>query len=82
MGHRHSVQTGGPINVGLITCNGRDRMRLSPEVCRDGKWIDALFVPPGALIATPMQLTMMQPANGNGELVAALCVPSPAAPQI
>jgi len=62
----------GPINIGIVVCNGRDRVRLGPEACRDGKWIDPLFFPPGALIAAPMQLTMVQPANGNGELVADL----------
>ena len=29
-----------------------------------------MALPPGALIAPPMQFTMMQPADGNGEPVA------------
>ena len=47
-------------------------MRPLPKACRNGKRIDPLVLPPGALIAAPVQLTMVQPANGHGELVADL----------
>ena len=34
--------------------------------------IDPLVLPPGALVAAPVQLAMMQPADRNGEPVADL----------
>ena len=45
-------------------------MRLGPKVCRNGQWIDPLALPPGALIAAPVQLPMMQPADRDREAVA------------
>ena len=45
-------------------------MRLGPKVRRNGQWIDPLAFPPGALIAASVELTMMQPADRNGEAVA------------
>src|SRR6516164_7626503 len=47
-------------------------MRPLPKGCRKGKGIDSLLVPPGAFIATVMELAMVQPADGKGELVADL----------
>jgi hypothetical protein len=47
-------------------------MRLLPEDRRNGKGINALALPPGAFIAAPMELTMMQPAQRHSELVADL----------
>jgi hypothetical protein len=44
----------------------------SPKACRNGKRIDPLVLPPGAFITTPVELTMVQPANRNGVLVANL----------
>src|SRR5262245_58505640 len=43
-----------------------------PEVCGDGKGLDLLAPPPGALIAAPMKLPMVQPADRDGEAVADL----------
>ena len=47
-------------------------MRLLPKTCRDRKRIDPLRLPPGALVAAPVQFAMVQPANGHGEPVADL----------
>ena len=48
------------------------RMRFGPKGCRNGERLDPLVLPPGALVAAPVQLTVMQPANRNSELVAHL----------
>ena len=45
-------------------------MRLAPQGCRDREGIDALALPPGTLIATSMELAVVQPANRDGEAVA------------
>src|SRR6516225_1934571 len=42
-------------------------MRPAPEGCRHGERIDSLFSPPGTLIAGPVELTVVQPANRDGE---------------
>src|SRR5262249_56557875 len=40
-----------------------------PKGCRNGKGIDPLLLPPGAFVAAPMELAMVQPADRNGEAV-------------
>src|SRR6516225_4748679 len=45
-------------------------MRLGPKVRRNGQRINPLAFPPGALVAASVELTMMQPADRNGEAVA------------
>src|SRR5215212_8645044 len=47
-------------------------MRPLPEACRNREGIDPLVLPPGALISTPVELTMVQSANGHREPVADL----------
>jgi hypothetical protein len=47
-------------------------MRPLPKACRNGEGIDPLVLPPGALTPAPVQLTMVQSAEGHGELVADL----------
>src|SRR6516162_2271782 len=42
-------------------------MRPAPEGCRGGERIDSLFPPPGTLVAAPVELTVVQPANRDGE---------------
>ena len=46
-----------------------DRARLAPKGCGDGEWIDPLTIPPATLIAAPVKLPMMEPADGDGEAV-------------
>src|SRR5579871_6015232 len=47
-------------------------MRPLPKACCNGKRIDPLIFPPNAFVASPVQFTMVQPADGNGEFVADL----------
>src|SRR6516225_3198838 len=47
-------------------------MLPAPEVSGTHKRIDPLALPPGALIAAPVQLAMVQPADRDGEAVADL----------
>ena len=47
-------------------------MRPAPEACGNHKRIDPLAIPPGALVAPPVEFTVVEPANGNGEPVADL----------
>ena len=47
-------------------------MGPAPEISRGHKWIDPLAAPPGTFIAVPVELTMMQAANRDGETVADL----------
>ena len=47
-------------------------MRAAPEVRGKHKGIDPLALPPGALIAAPVQFAMVQPADRHGEPVADL----------
>ena len=42
---------------------------LRPKRCGNDQGVDPLVLPPGALVAPPVQLTMVQPADGNGETV-------------
>jgi hypothetical protein len=45
-------------------------MCLAPQGCRDREGIDPLALPPGTLIAASMELTVVQPADRDGEPVA------------
>jgi len=45
-------------------------VRLGPKTCRNGKRIDPLVLPPDALVATTVQLAMVQSANRHSEPVA------------
>src|SRR6516165_6263199 len=47
-------------------------MLPAPEVGGNHKGIDILALPPGALIAAPVELAMVQPTDRNGEAVADL----------
>ena len=68
-----SVDTGQLISVACNVCFiGCDRMRRGPKGCRDGKGIDPLVLPPAALIAAPVELAMVEPADGDSEAVADL----------
>src|SRR6516165_501574 len=42
-------------------------MRLRPQARGNDQGIDSLFLPPDALVAPPMEFSMMQPTNRNGE---------------
>ena len=55
----------GPIVIGQLR-----PARSDPQRCRDWKGIEPLPLPPGAFIANPVKLAMVQPAKRNGELVA------------
>ena len=50
----------------------RDCMGPGPKNSRDGQRIDPLSLPPGALVAAPVELSMLQAANRDGEAVADL----------
>src|SRR6478609_5494271 len=45
-------------------------MRTVPEVSGNHNGIDSLPSPPGTLIAAPMELSVVEPADGDGESVA------------
>jgi hypothetical protein len=45
-------------------------MRLCPQARGNQQRIDCLFLPPGALVAPPVKLTVMQPADRDGEAIA------------
>src|SRR6516164_11068635 len=63
-----SVDRGGPIPCKV--CNSwRGCMRPSPKNSRHGQGIDPLSFPPGALVAASVKLTMVQPADRDGEAV-------------
>jgi hypothetical protein len=47
-----------------------NRMRAPPEVSCNHKGIDPVALPPSTLVAASVELTVMQPANGDGEPVA------------
>src|ERR1700751_5233487 len=53
-----------------VCCSRGELMRLGPKVRRNGQWIDPLIFPPGALVAAPVELPMVQPADWDGEPVA------------
>ena len=44
-------------------------MRLRPQARGNGQGIDCLFLPPDALVAASVKLTMVQPADRDGEAV-------------
>ena len=46
------------------------RMRFQPKCSSGGNGIQSKFCPPCSLVAVPMKLTMMSPAQGDDELVA------------
>ena len=55
----------------LDVCYARgERMRLGPKLRRNGQRIDPVTFPPGALIAAPVELSVMQPADRDREAVA------------
>ena len=60
----------------LIPCevcsNWHNRMRLAPKNCGNDEGIDTSALPPGALVAAPVQFTVVQLAEGDGEAVADL----------
>src|ERR1700745_80316 len=60
----------GALSTRDAVCRRGERMRLGPKLRRNGQWIDPLAFPPGALIGASVELTMMQPADRNGEAVA------------
>jgi hypothetical protein len=47
-------------------------MRLVPKRSRRNQGLDTLLLPPCTFVSAPMELAMMQPANGNGEFIAYL----------
>ena len=49
-----------------------DRMRSGPKGCRDSQRVNPLSLPPGVLVAAPVKLPMMEPADRDGEAVADL----------
>src|SRR5215471_12251083 len=64
-----SVSFRGTTDLGAGWLKG---MRFAPEQCCNRQRIDSLALPPSALVAPPMELTMVQPTDGHGELVAGL----------
>jgi hypothetical protein len=46
--------------------------RCAPKVCGHSERVDPLRAPPSAFVAAPVKLTMVQPADRDGELVADL----------
>src|SRR3974390_1587335 len=61
------------VNVSRSIYLGRcRRMRLRPQVGGNDQGIDCLFLPPGVLVAAPVKLPVMQPADRDGEAVADL----------
>src|SRR5262249_36718084 len=63
------VELSGPI---ASNRNELDRMRSAPELSGNHKGIDPLALPPGALVAAPVQFAMVEPAHRDGEAVADL----------
>jgi hypothetical protein len=57
------------IDVACQICKRGNRMGSAPKRCCDSERIDPMAVPPGALVAASVKLTMVQPANGHGEAV-------------
>jgi hypothetical protein len=53
----------------LVTRNAY-LMRFGPEHSRNGQWIDAFGLPPSTLMAMPVEFTVVQPADRDGEAVA------------
>ena len=61
---------GRTISVGHNRFGGYDRVRPGPKCCGNREGVDPLVLPPGALVAPPVEFTVVQPADGNGEAVA------------
>ena len=53
-----------------VRCGRLGRMRVGPQARGNGEGINPLALPPGPHIAATVKLSMMQPANGNGEAIA------------
>jgi hypothetical protein len=67
------VDSGRPVSaVHNLRLSGCDRMRPDPKACRNNQRVDSLVLPPDALVAAPVELTMVQSANGHGKPVADL----------
>ena len=66
-----AVSEGGLIVVSCVISN-RDGVSFLPETCRNREWLDLFAPPPGALVAAPMKLAMMESADRDGEAVAHL----------
>jgi hypothetical protein len=64
-----SVDVGWPIYLGCETGRWCCRMRLRPQAGGNDQGIDSLSLPPGVLVAPPMKLPVMQPADRDGEAV-------------
>ena len=45
---------------------------LSPQVTRDGKWIETAIMPPASFVAGRVVFAVVQGTKGNGELIADL----------
>ena len=58
--------------TGKLRPDGIEGMRRLPKGGRNPEGIYSVCPPPGAFVAAPMQLAMVQPANRNRELVADL----------
>src|SRR5262249_2914938 len=69
--HSGSVELNWHV-AGNVACSSLDGMRPVPKVGGNHEGIDTLALPPAALIATPVQLAMVQPADRHGEAVADL----------
>jgi hypothetical protein len=65
-----SVDVGWPIDVVCKTCRGCCRMSLCPQAGGNDQGIDSLFLPPDAFVAAPMELPVVEPADGDGEAIA------------
>lgn len=65
-----SVEFASPVDIAWVLPIASSHMRRLPKACRDYKRIDTAVLPPAAFISAPVQITMMQPAHGNGEPVA------------
>src|SRR5262249_22973794 len=65
-----SVDVIRPIDVGCETGRWCCRMRLCPQARGNHQGIDSLFLPPGTLVAPPMEFAMVQPTDRDGEAIA------------
>jgi len=54
-----------------------DQVRCLPKPARNGEGFDIFAPPPGTLVATPVKLAMVQPADRHGEAVADLASHGP-----
>jgi hypothetical protein len=63
--------------VSKLSCCRIDGMRPVPKACCNGERIDLLVLPPSAFIPASVEVTMVQPAERNGEFVTDLSSYSP-----